>query len=376
MCKQADIQLQSLDMQRDLIDDTGNAVDIAIDEEVEFRFNLMLDSLEDWKQSINKHKHESFSLSEALTEQLKELQKSLCKNMSQMEQDLLQFHLGNLEYGCGSSLQNVSAVHWNQNEEFPQYSGNHAWTVDGFESIAHKLADGIDILYDRQVASINSTGKKIKVKTKCGSTYSVDKVVCALPLTVFQSKSIDFTPSLPDEKQAAIDRLGSGLIEKIALKFSKPFWRTKIGDADYFGHIPSSAKDRGLFSVFYDVSKDDNYVLMTVVAGEALKSKAEMTDDELIRRCMQTLRNIFKEVKVPAPMAYIVSNWANDVNTRMAYSFVKVGSSGKDCDIIAESIDDRIFFAGEHTNRQFPQTVTGAYLSGLREAKKILELDT
>ena len=108
MCKQADIQLLSLDMQRDLIDDTGNAVDVAVDEEVEFRFNLMLDSLEDWKQSINKHKHESFSLSEALTEQLKELQKSLCKNMSQVEQDLLQFHLGNLEYGCGSSLQNVS----------------------------------------------------------------------------------------------------------------------------------------------------------------------------------------------------------------------------------------------------------------------------
>ena len=268
-------------------------------------------------------------------------------------------------------------MHWNQNEEFPQYSGNHAWTVDGFESIVHKLARDIDILYERQVTSIDATGgKKIKVKTKCGSVYTADKVVCALPLTVFQSRLIDFQPPLPKKKQDAIDRLGSGLIEKIALKFSKPFWRTKIGDADYFGHIPSCVKDRGLFSVFYDVSKGDNYVLMTVVAGDALKSKSEMTDDEIIKKCMRTLRNIFKDEKVPAPLAYIVSDWANDPHTPMAYSYVKVGSSGKDCDVIAETMDDRIFFAGEHTNRQFPQTVTGAYLSGLREAKKILHLDS
>ena len=31
----------------------------------------------------------------------------------------------------------------------------------------------------------------------------------------------------------------------------------------------------------------------------------------------------------------------------MAYSFVKVGSSGKDCDIIAQSISDKLYFAGE-----------------------------
>jgi len=45
-------------------------------------------------------------------------------------------------------------------------------------------------------------------------------------------------------------------IFQIALKFPSAFWRKKIREADYFGHVPGTSEDRGLFSVFYDVSKD------------------------------------------------------------------------------------------------------------------------
>ncbi|XP_065652086.1 lysine-specific histone demethylase 2 isoform X2 [Hydra vulgaris] len=372
MCEQINLPLRYLGTRCDLIDDQGTSIDPTLDQEVEFRFNLILDSLEDWKQVINKQKHEKISLSEALAEQLQELQKNICKEMTPIEMNLLQFHLGNLEYGCGSSLQNVSAVHWNQNEEFPQYSGAHAWADDGFEPVIKKLVEGIKVEYNCQVVSIDTSSKKVSIETKSGMKFTADKVICAVPLTIYQSRAITFKPKLPEEKQAAIDRLGAGLIEKIALKFTKPFWRNKIGEADYFGHIPSSPKDRGLFSVFYDVSKGSNYILMTVIAGESIRIKAQLSDKELIQKCMVVLTNIFKDEIVPQPTAYVMSSWATDLNSKMAYSYVKVGSSGDDYDIVAKPVGNNLFFAGEVTNRQFPQTVTGAYLSGLREAKRIL----
>ncbi|PNJ71264.1 KDM1B isoform 1 [Pongo abelii] len=110
---------------------------------------------------------------------------------------------------------------------------------------------------------------------------------------------------------------------------------------------------------------------MSVIAGEAVASVRTLEDKQVLQQCMATLRELFKEQEVPDPTKYFVTRWSTDPWIQMAYSFVKTGGSGEAYDIIAEDIQGTVFFAGEATNRHFPQTVTGAYLSGVREASKI-----
>ena len=63
------------------------------------------------------------------------------------------------------------------------------------------------------------------------------------------------------------------------------------------------------------------------------------------------LTEIFKEVTVPEPLDFHITRWGKEKYSQMSYSFVKLGSSGADYDEMAEPASDRLFFAGEATNR-------------------------
>eukprot|EP00058_Branchiostoma_floridae_P003627 XP_002589115.1 hypothetical protein BRAFLDRAFT_75096 [Branchiostoma floridae] len=267
----------------------------------------------------------------------------------------------------------VSSVNWDQNEMFAQFAGDHTLIGDGYGILLQKLSEGLDIRLNQEVTHIDYTGEEIVVKTKSGE-YKGSKVLVTLPLAVLQKNVVDFKPPLPDKKVKAIQSLGAGLIEKVGLKFPSRFWDSRVQGADFFGHIPPTEDKRGQFGVFYDMTPSSKQaVLMTVVSGEAAHHISKLKDEEVIDLCMKALRGMFPGQKVPDPIGYFVTHWRTHPYAQMAYSFVKVGSTGEAYDTIAEDIDQKVFFAGEATNRHFPQTVTGAYLSGVREASKIVE---
>jgi hypothetical protein len=74
-------------------------------------------------------------------------------------------------------------------------------------------------------------------------------------------------------------------------------------------------------------------------------------------------------------MQTVVTRWGADVNTCGSYSSVCVGSKGPgDYDVMAEPVEQRLFFAGEATTSKYPATMHGAFDSGLREAARIMEV--
>ena len=89
------------------------------------------------------------------------------------------------------------------------------------------------------------------------------------------------------------------------------------------------------------------------------------------------LRKIFGDEAVPEPVHAHVTRWREDAFAKGSYSYIAVDASGDDYDTLARPVKvdgqaaERLFFAGEHTIRDYPATVHGAFLSGLREAGRI-----
>uniref|UniRef100_A0A673T9F7 Lysine demethylase 1B n=1 Tax=Suricata suricatta TaxID=37032 RepID=A0A673T9F7_SURSU len=266
----------------------------------------------------------------------------------------------------------VSARSWDHNEFFAQFAGDHTLLTPGYSVILEKLAEGLDIRLESPVQSIDYSGDEVQVTIADGTVCTAQKVLVTVPLALLQKGAIHFHPPLSDKKMKALNSLGAGIIEKVALEFPYRFWDSKVQGADFFGHVPPSASKRGLFAVFYDMDpQKQQSVLMSVVAGEAVAAVRTLDDKQVLQQCLAALRELFKEQEVPEPTKYFVTRWSMDPWIQMAYSFVKTGGSGEAYDILAEEVQGTVFFAGEATNRHFPQTVTGAYLSGVREASKI-----
>ncbi|KAI4458682.1 flavin monoamine oxidase [Holotrichia oblita] len=267
---------------------------------------------------------------------------------------------------------------------------------NGYSCVPLALADGLDIKLNAAVKKVeyNQRGVEVTVYNPRNplstNTYHADVVLCTLPLGVLklssaapsgQLNTVQFSPPLPDWKTSAIQRLGFGNLNKVVLCFERIFWNPQ---ANLFGHVGSTTASRGELFLFWNLYKAP--VLLALVAGEAAAIMENVTDDVIVGRCIAVLRGIFGQSGVPQPKETVVTRWRADPWSRGSYSFVAVGSSGSDYDLLASPVipptpqgtsvtngPARVFFAGEHTIRNYPATVHGAFLSGLREASRIAD---
>eukprot|EP00116_Pleurobrachia_bachei_P000905 sb/3461167/ len=390
MCKQLGIPLHPIkDSYCQLFEEDGEPVTQDADRRADLHFNALLDAVAEWKlERLNLSKTKggiekldsnstTTGSKTSLEEKLSELHRLSVtqgrQSFTDDEKRLIQFHMSNLEYACGASLNKVSAMWWDQNEEYSQFTGDHSFIHRGYSAITDGLANGLDIALNQEVTKIDYSGDKVIVKTN-KDEHLTDKVIVTLPLAILQSNDVTFTPLLPDWKSHCILRMGVGCIEKIAMKFPKNFWSDKIKGSEFFGHVPSTEELRGMFTIFYDINtpnKKGPHVLMSVICGDAMSYRKETSSSNIVNNCLSLLRSMFQDV--PNPDDYWVTNWSRDRFSKMSYSYMGLSSMGKDYDQMAADVEEKVFFAGEATNRRFPQTVTGAYLSGIREACKIVE---
>lgn len=317
------------------------------------------------------------SLSEEIIEQAKALGERLDKDISVAEavkrvlkqeqltaaqQKLVEWQLNsNIVVETGTDMSDLSIQQFDEDEAF---AGDDFLFPNGYDQISQILAQDIDIKLQQNVQEINYTGSGVTVKTNAGS-FSADAVVITLPLGVLKADKVKFSPALPSEKTTAIQRLAMGVLNKVILKFPQPFWETEY---DMIGLMSAAEKD---FSEFVNLYKYNSApVLVGLTGGSFARSLESLSEKEIAQQVMKLLRRIYGN-NIPNPEKILRTQWTRDPFSLGAYSYVPVGASMEDRDALAKPVNKRLFFAGEATSRDYPATVHGAFLSGLREAKNI-----
>ena len=302
----------------------------------------------------------------------------LPKTLNEEHECLLHWNWANLEYGCSAPIKLLSAPHWNEDEDFGGFGGPHSFVIGGYDQPFKQIANHLNVRMGMRVSEIEVDNERSKnsvtVVTETNEELACDAVLVTVPLGVLKRQAISFSPDLPQWKKDSIERLGFGKLDKVFLEFEEVFWDDSV---DFFGAAKGTSDgDRGLCFMFWNIHRfSGKPILAALISGQAAHINEVTPEEQLREVALDTLRSVFRDRVVPTPVACHVTRWASDVNTGGSYSFVAVGASMNDYEMLARPVGRRIFFAGEHTCQEHPDTVGGAMLTGLREASRILEMD-
>lgn len=233
------------------------------------------------------------------------------------------------------------------------------WIEGGNDQLVEKLAEAVgknNIRLNSKVLAIKQNGH-IEVVTE-DQTFQADIVLVTLPPNAL--REIDFVPSMPAKKMAALRDIDFAAITKVALLYPRRFWQDEafgllqagIPDAIYHA-TKGQIRQMGILTA-YGVSWN---------AGEL----AKMDDDQ-------------KEILVSKALAAKFSciPYYYDIKTAFwdkAYSVYRFGQfHAIRNELVAPWIN--VYFAGEHIPKDFRVQgyMEGAVSSGLEVAKQIASI--
>ncbi|NXV77965.1 PAOX oxidase, partial [Atlantisia rogersi] len=309
---------------------------------------------------------------------------------------------------CISGTHSMDLVALEPFGEYVSLPGLDCTFPGGYSSLPDRMVSALPegtILLNKAVRTIQwrgsfreegDEGRDFPVRVECedGDTFLADHVIVTVPLGFLKERHQDFfQPPLPERKAEAIRRLGFGTNNKIFLDFEQPFWEPQqqllevVWEDESPLEEPSADLAANWFKkligfVVLQPPEQHGHVLCGFIAGKESEYMETLSDTEVLDTMTRVLRRLTGNPRLPAPRSVLRSQWHNAPYTRGSYSYVAVGSSGDDIDVLAQPLPEdpedprplQLLFAGEATHRTFYSTTHGALLSGWREAERLNHL--
>jgi monoamine oxidase len=218
------------------------------------------------------------------------------------------------------------------------------------------------------------------------ATMRADAAIITLPLGVLQAPArsrgaVAFEPAIPAVERN-VSRLCMGHVMKVVLQLDEPFWMSErfarhTGDERFDTMSFLHARDVVAFPVWWTPYPVRAPLLVGWRGGPVARELARLTRDAIIAAAIESLATIVN-MSVRAigkrVAAAFLHDWTNDPWSRGAYSYVGVDGDNASR-ALARPVDDTLFFAGEHADREGRNgTVHGAIASGRAAADRLLTL--
>ena len=268
---------------------------------------------------------------------------------------------------------------------------------------------------------IKVTGRTTTTETSEKKTLYAKKVVVSLPLPMYRPTDDDdsdddkklsrvtFHPPLSEEKRKALRAVKMGNAVKVLLGFNEKFWpQENLFNVicDHPAPFPEfwvvSDKEKTIYSDEDDNNNNNNntneeeeskkeevrFVITFFVTGDRANAMAKIDPNERIEMAFQQFvwitmritnddddgRKEFDRIREKHLKTSETKAWSEDKFAGGSYTHPSVGCDRKTRDLLAKSEwSDCVFFCGEGTNASVNPCLQGAFETGVRAAKEVLE---
>ena len=258
-------------------------------------------------------------------------------------------------FANGAGLDAVSLHDWAAYEDA---AGEDNWAVrEGYGTLVAGRAAGVPNRLSTPVERIDHRGRVLRLCTPAGTIEAERAIVCVPTATLAH---IAFDPPLPAKHDAAA-ALPLGLADKVFLAVDRPDWPA---NAHLIGNPHSGCTASHRLSPFGWPIVESFFGGTCAEALEDGRAASAFAVEELVALLGSDWRARLH------PLA--ATRWRQEPFVGGSYSHARIGHAGARA-VLAEPVDERLFFAGEACSAHDFSTAHGAYATGVAAAQAILE---
>lgn len=236
--------------------------------------------------------------------------------------------------------------------------------LNGYGNLVASWGADLPVSLNTKVERVKHSDKGVSVETNKGKLNGRTTLL-TVSTGILASGEIEFDPGLPDWKIDAVLGLPTGTLNKVCIHF----------DEDVFGpdgrgfHVNCS-NDAG--AAGFEVSVMGQNTVVVFIGGRFAVWLEKQGQQASYEYALDEVANVFGNDLRNHVTRSIATAWTTDPWTRGSYSCALPGRA-QQRSVLAQPIENRLFFAGEATTVGDHACCHGAFNSGIRAAREIYD---